>query len=45
MVCFLVHWKGFTGEEDTWEPIENLENAQEAIQEFYSKHPDKPKVK
>ena len=43
-VRFLVHWKGFTDEEDTWEPIQNLEDAQETIQEFYANHSDKPKV-
>jgi len=31
---YLVHWKGFTAESDTWEGRENLENAQEAIKEF-----------
>jgi len=31
---YLVHWKGFTVELDTWEGRENLENAKEAIEEF-----------
>ena len=31
---YLVWWKGFTAEEDTWERIENLKNAEEAIKEF-----------
>jgi len=31
---YLVHWKGFTAESDTWEERENLENAKEAIEEF-----------
>ena len=31
---YLVHWKGFTVESDTWEGRENLENAKEAIEEF-----------
>jgi len=31
---YLVRWKGFTAESDTWEGRENLENAKEAIQEF-----------
>ena len=28
---FLIHWKGFPDDDDSWEPIENLEGAQEAI--------------
>jgi len=31
---YLVCWKGFTAESDTWEGRENLENAKEAIEEF-----------
>ena len=31
---YLVRWKGFTAESDTWEGRENLKNAQEAIKEF-----------
>jgi len=31
---YLVHWKGFTAESNTWEGRENLKNAQEAIEEF-----------
>jgi len=31
---YLVRWKGFTAESDTWEERENLENAKEAIEKF-----------
>jgi len=31
---YLVRWKGFTAESDTWEGRENLENAKEVIEEF-----------
>jgi len=31
---YLVHWKGFMAESDTWEGRENLENAKEVITEF-----------
>jgi len=31
---YLVCWKGFTAESDTWEGRENLGNAKEAINEF-----------
>ena len=31
---YLVRWKGFTAESDTWERRENLENTKEGIEEF-----------
>jgi len=31
---YLVHWKGFIAESDTWEERENLKNTKEAIKEF-----------
>ena len=31
---YLVQWKGFTAEGDTWERKENLRNAEEALEEF-----------
>ena len=31
---YLIRWKGFTAEEDTWERKENLKNAEELIEEF-----------
>jgi len=31
---YLVQWKGFTAESDTWERKESLENAKEAIEEY-----------
>jgi len=31
---YLVRWKGFTAESDTWEGRENLKNVQEVIKEF-----------
>ena len=31
---YLVQWKGFTAEEDTWERKENLKNAEEVLEEF-----------
>jgi len=35
---YLVCWKGFMVESDTWEGKENLENAKEAIEEFEKKY-------
>ena len=31
---YLIRWKGFTAEEDTWERRENLKNVEELIEEF-----------
>jgi len=31
---YLVRWKGFTAEGDTWESRENLQNARESLKEF-----------
>jgi len=31
---YLVWWKGYTVEEDTWEPKENLGNAEDLVKEF-----------
>lgn len=34
---YLVHWKGYNSEDDTWEPEENLLDCKEAFEEFLSK--------
>ena len=31
---FRVIWRGYTSEEDTWEPVENLENCKELIGQY-----------
>jgi len=31
---YLVQWKGYTAEEDTWEPRENLGNARDLVKRF-----------
>jgi Chromo (CHRromatin Organisation MOdifier) domain len=40
---FLVKWKGYPTEENTWEPERNLAKSPEALAEFYSKYPDAPR--
>jgi hypothetical protein len=39
---YLVRWKGYGRNEDTWEPEANLRNAKEAIKEYQSKNFDVP---
>ena len=39
-VEYLVHWKGYGPQERTWEPLANLANAQQALQEFLQKNPN-----
>jgi hypothetical protein len=38
-IQYLVKWEDYSDEENTWEPRQNLENAQEVIREFYNKYP------
>jgi len=37
VVKYLVHWKGFTVEYDSWEKKEDLENTKEVVAEFEGK--------
>jgi len=39
---YLIHWKGYGHDEDTWEPIKNLMNCQQLVQQFHLRHPDRP---
>src|SRR5258705_5481018 len=38
-IQYLIKWHGYGNEENTWEPRRNVENAQEAIAEFYKQYP------
>ena len=40
---YLVSWEGYGPEENTWEPPDNLTNAQEAIADFHKRYPDRVK--
>ena len=31
---FLIRWKGYTSDEDSWEPLENLEGCQDILNEW-----------
>ena len=39
---YLVHWKGYSHEDDTWEDVENVEHASRLVDEFHKKYPRKP---
>jgi hypothetical protein len=40
---YLVQWAGYSHVRTRWEPAENLENAQELVDEFHREHPSKPR--
>ena len=40
---YLVKWKNYPIEEASWEPEENLENAQDTILEFHKENPSAPR--
>lgn len=37
---FLVHWKGYSSAHDFWEPLEHVQHAAEALEDFYQECPD-----
>jgi hypothetical protein len=39
-VQYLVHWKGFSHAEDTWEPVANLENAGQELKRYREQNVD-----
>ena len=41
-IRFLVRWKGYSPEHDSWEPEEALANAPEKLTEFYHEFPTAP---
>ena len=36
---YLVRWKGYGPQSDTWEPVSGLKNARELIKEYHKSHP------
>ncbi|RXW12817.1 hypothetical protein EST38_g13036 [Candolleomyces aberdarensis] len=42
---FRVRWKGYTPEDDTWEPIESFEDSEQIIQDFWSRTKDQRDIR
>ena len=40
---YKVKWEGYTEDECTWEPIENLDNVIQMVVDFNSEYENKPK--
>ena len=41
---YLIHWVGYPDSEDTWEPPEHLQHAQEILEDFNRTHVETPTV-
>jgi hypothetical protein len=39
---YLVFWRGYPPSEATWEPVENLVHAQDLVNRFHQRYPNKP---
>ena len=39
---YLVSWKGYSKEENTWEPASTVQHLRKLISSFHKDHPDKP---
>ena len=39
---YLVHWRGWSNTDHTWEPVSNLGNATAAIRDFHASYPSAP---
>ena len=40
---YLVHWKGWSDTDRTWEPVSNLGNTTAAVRDFHTSHPSAPR--
>jgi len=41
---YFMKWRGCSEDENTWEPPEHLERAQELVQDFHRENPDMPRL-
>lgn len=39
---YLIHWKGETHAEDTWEPVEEIAHLRRLLKKYHAENPDKP---
>ena len=39
---YLIHWKGWSETDRTWEPMSHLEHAADAVREFHASNPSAP---
>src|SRR5690606_34362405 len=42
-IKYLVKWKNFPHDDNTWEPLRNLKNCQQLVAQFHRRNPDRPK--
>ena len=40
---YLVHWKGWSETDQTWEPVSNLGNTADSVRDFHLSHPSAPR--
>ena len=40
---YLIHWKGWSETDCTWEPVANLGNVVDAVWDFHAAHPSAPR--
>ena len=36
---YLVHWKGYPSEDDSWVPVDDMKHSQRLVKEFHKHHP------
>ena len=42
-IRYLVSWVGYGPQDNTWEPIENLGNALDSLNDYHTRYPNKPR--